>query len=749
MKAMSEKKRIILFSGTTEGRLLSEELEKMKIGHTVCVATEYGKLLQPSGMYVSVHEGRMDEGEMEAFLANDAGIVIDATHPFAKEVSENIRKAADKAGAVCFRLLRDADELHETKDCAGCGQEDVLKTGPDHVRFFPDARSLAAALRETKGNLLFTTGTKDLTLFAEALKDPSRVYARVLPDPVCMQACLDAGILRDHIITMQGPFTEEMNLATIRQFSIGTLITKESGKAGGFTEKIGAAKKAGIACFCIKRPKESGYCFNEVLDAVVAYVKENGLVCLPENRSEYLSEGRSEGKSEGRSEGTFGGLHKISVSVIGTGMGNRAGLTAEALDAIKKADLLFGASRLLASFQEKKAYPYYRFNDILPVICNQFEKQSVNDLSVAVLFSGDIGFYSGAQAFETELMQWASDTKEISVSVHRYPGISSVSFLASRLGISYADAKVISLHGKNTEEDLKAAAKEILYYDDTFLLLSSGDDLVMLGRLLCKEPLCELSSGEGVDCPDAADGSQEGIRVTVAKRLSYEDEMITVCCLDEVEQFAGDGLYTVYINNPHPQKKCLIPYLEDEELIRDRVPMTKELIRHLCIGLLHLKEGDVVYDIGSGTGSVSIEAAKLSDTLKVYAIERNPDAVKLQEKNRELFSAENMILINGEAPEALKGLEAPDAVFIGGSGGKLTGILQALKGLQKKIRVVITAVSLETMQEIKELYRDPAVKDLKIRMIQVSDVNGLGNHHLLMANNPVMIAAFELYEEES
>lgn len=737
MKAMSEMKRIILFSGTTEGRLLSEELEKEKIKHTVCVATEYGKLLQTSGMYVSVHEGRMDEGEMEAFLANDAGIVIDATHPFAKEVSENIRKAAEKAGVVCFRLLRDADELHEAKDCAGCGQEDVLKTGPDQVRFFPDAGSLAAALRETKGNLLFTTGTKDLALFAEALKNPPRVYARVLPDPVCMQACLDAGILRDHIIAMQGPFTEEMNLATIRQFSIGTLITKESGKAGGFAEKIGAAKKAGIACFCIKRPEENGSTFEEVLKTVVAFAKEN--------RTESASEPGLESKTDDR----LNGLHNVSISIVGMGMGERAGLTAEALDAIRKADLLFGASRLLASFQEKKAYPYYRFNDILPVICDQSEKQGSKDLFVAVLFSGDIGFYSGAQAFETELMQWASDTKEISVSVHRYPGISSVSFLASRLGISYADAKVISLHGKNTEEDLKAAAKEILYYGDTFLLLSSGDDLVMLGRLLCKEPLCELSSGEGVESLDAADGSQEGIRVTVAKRLSYEDEMITVCSPDEMEQFAGDGLYTVYINNPLPQKKCLIPYLEDEELIRDRVPMTKELIRHLCIGLLHLKEGDVLYDIGSGTGSVSIEAAKLSDTLKVYAIEKNPDAIGLQEKNREVFSVSNVIVIQGEAPEALNGPEAPDAVFIGGSGGQLTGILQALKGLQKKIRIVITAVSLETMQEIKELYRDPAVKDLKIRMIQVSDVNGLGEHHLLMANNPVMIAAFDLYEEES
>ncbi len=737
MKAMSEKKRIILFSGTTEGRLLSEELEKMKIKHTVCVATEYGKLLQPSGMYVSVHEGRMDESEMEAFLANDAGIVIDATHPFAKEVSENIRKAAKKAGAVCFRLLRDADELHEAKDCSGCGQEDVLETGPDQVRFFPDAGSLAAALRETKGNLLFTTGTKDLTLFTEVFKEPSRVYARVLPDPVCMQACLDAGILRDHIIAMQGPFTEEMNLATIRQFSIGTLITKESGKTGGFAEKVRAAEKAGIACFCIKRPKESGYCFDEVLDAVVAYAKEN--------RTERASEPGLESKTDDR----LNSLHNVSICIVGTGMGNRAGLTAEALDAIRKADILFGASRLLAPFQEKKAYPYYRFSDILPVICDQIEKQGAKDLSVAVLFSGDIGFYSGAQAFETELIQWAADAKEVSVSVHRYPGISSVSFLASRLGISYADAKVISLHGKNTEEDLKVAAKEILYYGDTFLLLSSGDDLVMLGRLLCKEPLCEFSSDEGVDSPDAADGSQEGIRMTVAKRLSYEDEMITACCLDELEQFAGDGLYTVYINNPHPQKKCLIPYLEDEELIRDRVPMTKEVIRHLCIGLLHLKEGDVLYDIGSGTGSVSIEAAKLSDTLRVYAIEKNPDAIGLLEKNRETFSASNMILIKGEAPEALNGPEAPDAVFIGGSGGKLTGILQALKDLQKKIRVVITAVSLETMQEIKELYRDPAVKDLKIRMIQVSDVNGLGDHHLLMANNPVMIAAFDLYEEES
>jgi len=194
----------------------------------------------------------------------------------------------------------------------------------------------------------------------------------------------------------------------------------------------------------------------------------------------------------------------------------------------------------------------------------------------------------------------------------------------------------------------------------------------------------------------------------------------------------------------------LLPYICDEEFLRDKTPMTKELIRHEVIRRLELCEGDVFYDVGSGTGSVSIEAAKLSDTIRVISFEKKEDAILLEQKNIERFGCGNIEIVKGEAPESFAGVAVPDCVFIGGSGGRLKDILDALAVMDKsekrnkKIRVVITAVTIETMCELGKLLSDDSVENLKIEQITAASAKELGAFHLLSGANPVMIASCDM-----
>ncbi len=191
-------------------------------------------------------------------------------------------------------------------------------------------------------------------------------------------------------------------------------------------------------------------------------------------------------------------------------------------------------------------------------------------------------------------------------------------------------------------------------------------------------------------------------------------------------------------------RKQLIPYLNDEDFIRDKTPMTKALVRHEAIRLLNLKEGDILFDVGSGTGSISIETAMLSDTLQVYSYEKKEDAIAIQKKNIEAFGCKNIKLIEGIAPDSFVKNVEPDAIFIGGSTGRLGDIFAYLKKCTKPVRVVVTAITLETMNEIYELSKDEEVKNLDIRQISESRAQKAGDYHLMKAENAVMVAAFDL-----
>lgn len=233
--------KVLLFAGTTEGRELCSYLAGCGVQVVACVATEYGQTLIDEQPLVQVHAGRLDEEQMEALMRQDFSMVIDATHPYAEVVSQNILSAAKNCDLPCYRCLR---------------QQSSLKMDAPDILWAQDTAQAVSMLGSIEGNILLTTGSKELAAYTAVPGFAERVYPRVLPLASVVESCLKLGVPAAHLIAMQGPFYTELNLAMIRQWNIRCLVTKESGRAGGFDEKAQAARQAGIPLLIIGRPQE-------------------------------------------------------------------------------------------------------------------------------------------------------------------------------------------------------------------------------------------------------------------------------------------------------------------------------------------------------------------------------------------------------------------------------------------------------------------------------------------------------------
>ena len=236
--------RAVVFSGTTEGRAFSKQLGALGADVLVSVATDLGAEEQGSAPGVTVRAGRLEPEEMTALLQG-ADLCIDATHPYAVEATKNIRAAAARAGVEYHRLLRPASPLPAGSVVLG------------------SAAQAAQYLAATQGNVLLTTGAKELAAFAGL--DAARLYPRVLPTVAGITACEGAGIPHRNIIAMQGPFSYALNCALIKQFSIRYLVTKDGGAVGGFAEKAQAAQDTGAQLIVVRRPAENGQTAAQIL----------------------------------------------------------------------------------------------------------------------------------------------------------------------------------------------------------------------------------------------------------------------------------------------------------------------------------------------------------------------------------------------------------------------------------------------------------------------------------------------------
>lgn len=680
-------KKIVIFGGTSEGRLLAKYCDENFIPAIVCVATEYGTELLEEYKNISVSEGRKDEEAMKKlFLDNNVEKVYDATHPYAKIVSENIIKVCNELELEYVRILRDSKVLDKTLE--------------KYYKEFENIEEVVNYLKDKNEKVLIATGSKELYKYKDL--EVKNLYPRVLANMIGIKACEDIGIPSANIIAMQGPFDIDTNVALLKKYACKYLITKESGDIGGFSEKIEACKKVDAKALVIKRPtKEEGISLEEAI---------SGLKDLKYDIEEVKKPNILETK-------------KVNISIVGLGMGSIDSLTIESVKKIENASFIIGAKRMLEiclgiASKEVKTYISYKPTDVLDYI---YEKAGEEDKIVLVM-SGDTGFYSGSIKLKKEFEEYTKKGyfKENS-KLEICAGISSFSYMCAKFGIDYTDMKILSVHGR--DENLNELFDSIKFNKKTFAL-SSGDR--QINDILAH--LVENELGE--------------VEVLVAENMSSKNERYFRNKASELVNEKFDKISSLIFINEKAKDKRVLFGIDDEEFLRDKVPMTKSDIRALAMAKLELSEAAICYDIGAGSGSCSIEMGRFASKGKVYAIEHKKIACDLIEKNIKKFSLKNIEVIFGEASEKIEDLEAPSHVFIGGSGGDLELIVDKIYKKNENATVVITAITLETIAGINEIVKKYANLGYKYDMSFISFANNktVANYNMMIGGNPVLIA---------
>lgn len=391
----------------------------------------------------------------------------------------------------------------------------------------------------------------------------------------------------------------------------------------------------------------------------------------------------------------------MTVTLVGIGCGTGHTMTGQGLDALREAEYIVGAARLL---------------ERLPAGCTERRTAAAKPSEIAalleqsgctrccVVYSGDTGFYSGARSILPLL-------RERDMEVQVLPGISSVQYFSAKLGCPWQNWDLYSAHG--------------VYCDAVAAVCQGKPAFFLTGGTL----------GPAALCRQLVDAGLGRLQVTVGENLSYENERIRIGTAEEFshQEFAP---LSVLLAEAAPICPPRAPGIPDEAFQRGKVPMTKQEVRTAILAKLAVGPNDVCWDIGAGTGSVSVELALQAKS--VWAVENKPEACELVRANRDRFCAWRLRLVEGEAPDVLAGLPRPDAVFIGGSGGKLAEILQYAAEANPRARVCVSAIALETMSQAAERLNGLGY-EVEIVQIGVSRAKAAGSLHLLMAQNPVFL----------
>ena len=645
--------KTIVFAGTTEGYALCEFLAENRVSVYACAATEYGGSLLQENEFLHVSAGRLKTEDMEElFRKENPEIVLDATHPYAAEVTKNIRTACESAGVLYQRILRPEGEKNS------------------EAIYVESTEEAAAFLSGTEGNIFLTTGSKELAKFTGIPDYKERLFARVLSIPSVIRSCAELGIEGKHLIGMQGPFSAEINEAMLRQFQCSYLVTKDTGLAGGFPEKMEACQRCGVTPVIIGRP-----------------LKEEGL-SLQDARV-FLSK-------------MFGFTLSQKISLVGIGMGAEKTLTLEGKKALNEAELLIGAKRMTEAVQKpgQMVLHEYRSEKIVEYI-----REHPKYRTVAIALSGDVGFYSGAKKLIDQL----------DGNVEVICGISSVVYFMSKIGLSWDDAKIVSAHGRNCN-----LISLIRHNPKVFSILGTEDGVAVLASRL-------VYYGMG------------DVTLYVGENLSYENEKIFHDKAANLTEYRGDALSVVTACNEKATPMSAVHGISDGEFLRGKAPMTKEEVRTVSLSKLRLSEDSVCYDVGAGTGSVSVEMALRAWMGQVYAIEKKEDALALLKENKKKFAVDNLAIIPGVAPEAMTELPAPTHAFIGGSSGNMQDIINLLLEKNPKVRIVINCITLETVTEAMNAIRDFGLEDVDIVQLAAARSKSIGRYHMMMGENPIYI----------
>lgn len=389
------------------------------------------------------------------------------------------------------------------------------------------------------------------------------------------------------------------------------------------------------------------------------------------------------------------------IEVISVGPGDTALMTLEARQALDRAQTVCCAQRHRALVPPGvPVIPMLPLEDALPSLAAQREA----GLRTAVLVSGDAGIYS---LLGLLVQRFGRD------ALHVLPGVSALQAFFAAMKRPWQAARVLSAHGRALSPS--ALCHAVRTERETVLFLDDVRDPHWVREVLARGGLAHA-------------------RMTVGDRLSYADERV-----DAYEPGrAYPPLCMVLVENDAPESGLPKIGLADESFCRGKTPMTKQEIRVQVLSALGLAPDSVVWDVGAGTGSVSVELALAAHCGRVYAVECEADACALIRRNRERFGAWNMTPVQGRAPEALAGLPAPDVVFIGGTGGGMAGVVDAALARSPSARICISAIALETLSAAAAALTAHGLA-AQVTQIAVSRTRPAGGLHLLMANNPVFL----------
>ena len=382
--------------------------------------------------------------------------------------------------------------------------------------------------------------------------------------------------------------------------------------------------------------------------------------------------------------------------IVGVGMGAPDGLTGEARRVLDASDTVFATARLAAVCGRAAVCPFDRL---------AAQAVAAGAQTAAVLVSGDVGFFSAAARLSGQLAPHGT--------VQLVPGLSSLQYFCAKLGAPYDDVCVRSLHGR-----AGSILGAVSYHKRTFVLTGGAQAAPIV-------------------CQTLADADLGGLTVHLGENLGAADERIETGAAAVLAGKPCGGLAVLLIE--HPDAANAREPVRDAMLARGDVPMTKEEVRWVSVSKLAVQPRDTVWDVGAGTGAVTLELARRASDGLVYAVERSADAVKLLGENRRRLGGYNVRIIDGAAPAALEALPAPDCVFVGGSGGAMRCILQAAKRKNPAVRVAVNAIALETLHAAQAALAELGFAEIEVVQLAAARGRVVGPYTMMTANNPVFI----------
>lgn len=397
----------------------------------------------------------------------------------------------------------------------------------------------------------------------------------------------------------------------------------------------------------------------------------------------------------------------MNVTLIGMGSGQPENLTLQGLAALRQADLILGARRLLAVLPagctENRAAAY-RPDEVAELL------QTSGAENAVLVYSGDTGFYSGASSMMEKL-------EALGVRARVLPGLSSIQLLAAALGRPWQGWNLVSAHGRTCDP-----VAECMQGRPTFFLTGGSED---------PATLCAQLAAEGFG----------DVQAVVGQCLGTPEEKLFRGSVKELAAGRFNSLSVLLVEAAEVLPRRA-PGLPDEAFERGDVPMTKQEVRAAVLAKLAVRPKDILWDVGAGTGSVSVELALAAPRGRVYAVECRPEGCALIKANREKFRTRNLVLVEGLAPAALSDLPAPDAVFIGGSKGSLAAIVDAALDKNPDARICVSAIALETLSAAVAALTAKG-RTVQVSQIAVSRAKAVGGLHLMMAQNPIYLITGE------